>query len=114
MRVHFADEGEKGHALYEEFSVFGHQYGMVWKIQDGSVRPKVVILVSKIGHCLNDLLYRYSSGFLHADIRAVVSNHRDFEVLTENHQIPFHYLPVTSGTKEEQEINLLGSQRRKN
>lgn len=106
MRVHFVDEDDKGHALQEEFNSVGQQFGMDWKIQNALVRPKVLILVSKIGHCLNDLLYRTSSGFLHADIRAVVSNHRDFEELTKSHNIPFHYLPVTRETKSEQEARL--------
>jgi formyltetrahydrofolate deformylase len=64
-------------------------------------------MVSKIGHCLNDLLYRYSSGLIHADVRAVVSNHEDFRSLTQSHGIDFHYLPVSAETRAGQEGQLL-------
>jgi len=107
MRVHFVDEEHKFTDLNEEFRDLGNRYGMNWKIQDATAQPRVLILVSKIGHCLNDLLYRKSSGLLHADVRAVVSNHRDFEELTKAHQIPFHHLPVTPDNKLEQERRLL-------
>lgn len=107
MRVHFADEQGRYANLQNEFQTLGKQYGMDWKIQDAAVMPRVLLLVSKIGHCLNDLLYRKSSGLLHADVRAVVSNHRDFEELTKAHQIPFHHLPVTPDNKLAQEQRLM-------
>jgi len=107
MRVHFVDEEHKFTGLNDQFQELGKKYGMDWKIQDAAAQPRVLILVSKIGHCLNDLLYRKSSGLLHADVRAVVSNHRDFEELTKAHQIPFHHLPVTPENKLEQEQRML-------
>lgn len=107
MRVHFNDEEQRTTGLQQAFAVLGEQYGMDWKIQPCALQPRVLILVSKIGHCLNDLLYRHSSGLLHADVRAVVSNHQDFEELSRAHQIPFHYLPVTADTKRAQEQQLL-------
>jgi len=107
MRVHFVDEEHRFTDLDSEFRELGTKYGMDWKIQDAAAQPRVLLLVSKIGHCLNDLLYRKSSGLLHADVRAVVSNHRDFEELTKAHQIPFHHLPVTPENKLEQEQRLL-------
>ena len=107
MRVHFVDEEHRFTDLDSEFRELGTKYGMDWKIQDAGAQPRVLLLVSKIGHCLNDLLYRKSSGLLHADVRAVVSNHRDFEELTKAHQIPFHHLPVTPENKLEQEQRLL-------
>ncbi len=72
-----------------------------------SAQPRVLILVSKFGHCLNDLLYRHSIGALPIDIPAIVSNHRDFYRLAAGHNIPFHHLPVTPDTKEKQELRLL-------
>jgi formyltetrahydrofolate deformylase len=107
MRVHFVDEEQNGGVLHEGFRALGKQYDMDWKIQDAALQPRVLILVSKIGHCLNDLLYRKSSGLLHADVRAVVSNHRDFEELTKAHCIPFHHLPVTPENKAQQEQRLM-------
>ncbi|MET3108112.1 formyltetrahydrofolate deformylase [Oxalobacteraceae bacterium GrIS 2.11] len=107
MRVHFSDEEHQADGLQSAFQTLGQQYQMDWKIQDAAKQPRVLVLVSKIGHCLNDLLYRKSSGLLHADIRAVISNHRDFEELTKAHQIPFHYLPVTKDNKEQQEQRLM-------
>jgi len=107
MRVHFIDEEDRYANMQQEFEMLGRQYGMDWKIQDADRRPRVLLLVSKIGHCLNDLLYRKSSGLLHADVRAVVSNHRDFEELTKAHQIPFYHLPVTPENKLDQEKRML-------
>jgi len=107
MRVHFVDEEGRFAQQQNEFLTLGQKYAMDWKIQDAERQPRVLLLVSKIGHCLNDLLYRKSSGLLHADVRAVVSNHRDFEELTKAHQIPFHYLPITPENKLEQEQRML-------
>lgn len=72
-----------------------------------SARPRVLILVSKFGHCLNDLLYRHGIGALPIEIPAIVSNHRDFYQLAASHNIPFHHLPVTPETKGKQEQRLL-------
>ena len=58
---------------------------------------RTVILVSKEGHCLNDLLFRWKSGLLPVDIRAIVSNHRDFYQLAASYNVPFHHIPVTAG-----------------
>ncbi len=72
-----------------------------------SERQRVLIMVSKFGHCLNDLLYRHGIGALPIEIPAIVSNHRDFYQLAASHNIPFHYLPVTPETKAKQERRLL-------
>jgi len=63
--------------------------------------------VSKFGHCLNDLLYRYRVGAINMEIPAIVSNHRDFYQLAASRDIPFHHLPVTANTKAKQEMRLL-------
>jgi formyltetrahydrofolate deformylase len=64
-------------------------------------------MVSKLGHCLNDLLFRYRSGLLQLDIRGVVSNHRDYYQLAASYDIPFHHIPVTADTKASAEAKLL-------
>jgi formyltetrahydrofolate deformylase len=107
MRVHFADETGGGHDLREKFAPLGEEFAMDWQLHDASVKPRVLLMVSKIGHCLNDLLFRYSSGLIHAEIPLVVSNHEDFRGLTESHGIAFHHLPVTAETRAEQERKLL-------
>jgi len=80
---------------------------MTWQIEDTAQRVRVLIAVSKLGHCLNDLLHRWRSGVLPVDIVGVVSNHEDLRGLVEWHQIPFHHLPVTADTRIEQEAALL-------
>ena len=79
---------------------------MVWGIHDPDRKARVMILVSKFDHCLNDLLYRYRTGDLNIEIPAIVSNHPDLEHLAQWHDIPFHHMPVTKDTKEEQEEKL--------
>ncbi len=90
--------------------VFGHiaaRFEMQWQLHDVANRPRVLLMVSKHGHCLNDLLYRYRSGTLPIDIPAIVSNHKTFAQEADWHQIPFHHLPVTAATKPQQEAQLL-------
>ena len=90
-------------ALKEGFTPIARQYDMHWELHDLSVRPKVVIAVSKFGHCLYDLLHRQRSGSLRMDIPAVVSNHDDMRSFVEWSGIPYHHLPVPKGNKEAQE-----------
>ena len=78
-----------------------------WDLYDTAVRPRVLILVSRAGHCLNDLLYRQRSGQLGIDIVAVVSNHPDLRPLTQTHGIDYHHLPVTDETRGAQETEIL-------
>ncbi len=107
MRVHFADETGGGRHLRQQLAPVAAEFELEWHLHDASDKPRVLLLVSKIGHCLNDLLYRYSSDLVHADIRAVVSNHEDFRGLTESHGIAFHYLPVSAENRAAQERSLL-------
>lgn len=107
MRVHFADETGGGRELPAKFRTLGEEFAMDWRLHDAGYKPRVLLMVSKTGHCLNDLLFRYSSGLIHADIAAVVSNPEDFRALTESHGIPFHYLPVSAETRATQEQQLL-------
>jgi formyltetrahydrofolate deformylase len=78
-----------------------------WQMHDATQRARVLILVSKLDHCLEDLLYRHRIGELHMQITGIVSNHQTMQPLAERHAIPFHYLPVTPDSKARQEAQLL-------
>lgn len=82
-------------------------YGMEWNTYDTSVKPRVMIMVSQLGHCLNDLLYRNSTEQLPMELVSVVSNHEKFRRRAEHEGLEFHYLPVTPDNKQEQEAKLL-------
>jgi formyltetrahydrofolate deformylase len=109
MRVHFVaqEEGADLLALNGGFAATATAFRMSWQIHDAAERMPVLILVSKFGHCLNDLLFRHSIGALPIDVPAVVSNHADFRPLVESYGIPFVHLPVTGDNKQEQEARLL-------
>ncbi|CAM3479316.1 formyltetrahydrofolate deformylase [Halomonas lysinitropha] len=81
--------------------------GMEWDIHDTLTPPKVLIMVSKFDHCLDDLLYRKRTGEIKMQIPAIVSNHPDLKRLADWYEIPFYHLPVTPDTKEDQERRLL-------
>ncbi|MGH9171578.1 MAG: formyltetrahydrofolate deformylase [Acidimicrobiales bacterium] len=78
----------------QRMSVMGSELAMSWQIYDMSQHPRVLVLVSRFGHCLNDLLYRRDSGLLHAEVVAVVSNHADFAGLSASYDTEFHHLPI--------------------
>jgi formyltetrahydrofolate deformylase len=107
MRVHFADETGEGARLPESLPAVVREFALDWMLHDAARKPRVLLMASKSGHCLNDLLFRYSSGLIHADVRAVISNHADFRALTESHGIAFHHLPVDDATRPAQERALL-------
>jgi formyltetrahydrofolate deformylase len=103
MRVHFVHEDSK-FGVEDMRSAFGplaDSMQMTWNIHDAAVKPRVLIMVSKIGHCLNDLLFRYRSGLLPVDIVGIVSNHTDFYQLAASYNIPFHHLPLAAGASAE-------------
>lgn len=93
--------------LIEHFTPLAQQFEMDWHLYDGHQPPRVMILVSRAEHCLNDLLYRHRTGALPMEISAIVSNHRELAHLANWHAIPYHYLPVTAATKSEQERQIL-------
>ena len=97
MRVHFASEGDETTAdmLRAAFAPVAEKFGMRWQLEPHGAKRKVLIMVSKFGHCLNDLLFRARIGELPMDVVAVVSNHTDHQALVEWHGIPFHHVPVT-------------------
>jgi formyltetrahydrofolate deformylase len=109
MRVSFAPVGASVELeqLRAGFAIIAGTYAMVWRLDDLAIRPRVLLMVSKFGHCLNDLLYRHRIGALAMDIPAIVSNHTDFRTLAEQNNIPFVHLPVTKDTKATQEQALL-------
>jgi formyltetrahydrofolate deformylase len=82
-------------------------FHMDWRLHDIAARTRTLIMVSRLGHCLNDLLFRWKTGTLPVDITGVVSNHPDFEELTDSYRIPFHHIPVTPQTKAAAEARLL-------
>ena len=91
----------------QKFSRIAERFQMVWGLHDTQRRERVLILVSKLDHCLNDLLYRYRTGDLRMEIPAIASNHPDFEPLARWHGIPFHHLPLTPERRAEQEAAIL-------
>ena len=76
---------------------------MRWELHATPARMRTVLLVSKEGHCLNDLLYRWNSGLLPIDVRAVVSNHLDLKQLVDRYSVPFHHVPISAAAKESAE-----------
>ena len=110
MRVHFQQVGgDPGlDALRTAFTALAEQFGMRWDLHDANVKPRVVLMVSKIGHCLNDLLFRYRTGQLNIEIPAIISNHKEFYQLAASYDIPFHHFPLTSkDAKAQQEARVL-------
>ncbi|MDS4040608.1 MAG: formyltetrahydrofolate deformylase [Candidatus Competibacter sp.] len=93
--------------LLKDFTPLAQEFEMDWRLYDPRRQPRVMILVSKAEHCLNDLLYRHRTGALPMEITAIVSNHLELAHLAEWHAIPYHHLPVTAATKPEQERRIL-------
>ncbi|MFJ8545861.1 formyltetrahydrofolate deformylase [Streptomyces sp. NPDC093586] len=109
MRVHFevSDPDTTLEDLRTGFAPVAEAYRISWQLHHAATPTRTLIMVSKFGHCLNDLLFRWSIGALNIEVPAIVSNHRDFEPLAERHGIPFHHIPVTAQTKTEAEARLL-------
>ena len=109
MRIHFAisAEGSAHDELRAAFQQIATRYEMDWSIHESGRKARVLIMVSKFDHCLIDLLYRQRIGELNIEVPAVISNHRDTYKLVASHNIPFHHLPVTKETKQQQEEQVL-------
>src|SRR5687767_15440321 len=93
--------------LTADFATVAARFRMRWKIHDAAERLRVLVAVSKQGHCLKSLLHRWEVGTLPVDIVGVVSNHETQRRLVEWHGLPFHYLPIDPGDKAYQEEKLL-------
>jgi formyltetrahydrofolate deformylase len=103
MRVHFAapDHLSDTATLDRFFANVRQQFGMSARIHALNRKPRLLVMVSKHGHCLNDLLFRWRSGWLNVDIPAIVSNHPDYAELAASYGIPFHHLPLPTGSSAE-------------
>jgi formyltetrahydrofolate deformylase len=109
LRIEFAiDEGgPTGDVLKDRFDKkVATPFGMDWQINSKANKTRLMVLVSKHGHCLNDILYRYSTGQLAVEIPLIVSNHTEWQHVAKWHNVPFHHLPVNEANKAEQEVML--------
>ena len=108
MRIAFVvDTAEGAEVLRSAFGVVAQRYGMEFELWAASAPYRTLIMVSKHLHCLNDLLFRASTGALQIEIPAVVSNHPDAGALVRSYGVDFHHLPVTPATKADAEARLL-------
>ncbi|AYG64163.1 formyltetrahydrofolate deformylase [Rhizobium jaguaris] len=108
MRVSFvSEEGIGAEALTEGLKPIAEKFRMEAELHLQTQRMKVLLMVSRFGHCLNDLLYRWRIGALPIDIVGVVSNHFDYQKVVVNHDIPFHHIKVTKENKPQAEAQLL-------
>ncbi|WP_284201084.1 formyltransferase family protein, partial [Sinorhizobium fredii] len=108
MRISFISEQGVGRAaLQEGLKPIAAKFAMETALHDQAERTKVLLMVSRFGHCLNDLLYRWKIGALPIDIVGVVSNHFDYQKVVVNHDIPFHCIKVTKENKPKAEAQLL-------
>jgi len=109
MRIDFRLENDSQNedTICAVFKPIAEKFEMSFELHDKNYRPKVLIMVSKQSHCLNDLLHRQDNGTLPIEIPAVVSNHEDLKEMTSWYNIPFHHLPITKENKEDQEKQLL-------
>ena len=106
LRVH-VDSPVAANDLRERFAELADAFGMSWQMHADDEQLRVLVLVSRMGHCLNDLLYRWRSGYLPGVLAGVVSNHNDLASLTASYDVPFHHLPVTPERRDGQEDQIL-------
>ena len=108
MRVQFeiTEPALTASMLSERFAPVADDLSMQASFYATATRVRAMLMVSKQGHCLNDLLFRHKSGQLPIDIPAIVSNHADYYQLAASYNIPFFHLPVTAETKAQQEVKL--------
>ncbi len=108
MRLTFtSQEGAAIEEITAGFTAIETTFGMTAVFHDGAEKMKVLLMVSRFGHCLNDLLYRWKIGALPIDIVGVVSNHFDYQKVVVNNDIPFHHVNVTKANKPEAEARLM-------
>ncbi len=108
MRIAFAPAPDVSiEAMRAAFEPIAKHFAFDWQILDAEQKIRAAIMVSKGGHCLNDLLYRVSTGRLPMNVTSVISNHKTWQRRAEHEDIPYHYVPVTSETKAAQEATLI-------
>ena len=103
MRVQFTCPDVQADELRTALTAFAEPFRMRWGLHPLAEPMRTVIFVSREGHCLNDLLFRWKSGLLPLDIRAIVSNHRDFYQLAAGYNVPFHHIAMTKANKAQAE-----------
>ena len=108
MRVSFErlSEAPSIHVFKQAYQSVADRFEMDWSVHDADERSRVLVLVSRLDHCLNDLLYRRRTGSLPIDVVGIASNHRDCEALATSHGVDFHYLPIAPGARDAQEARL--------
>lgn len=108
MRTRFTPVGDfSPEAFSAGFTPIAQRFGMDWQVHDLKVLPRVLVMVSRHEHCLNDLLYRYRTGALAMQIPAIVSNHPDLASLADWHRVSFFHVPVTAAARPQAEARLL-------
>jgi formyltetrahydrofolate deformylase len=108
MRVSFiSEEGLSEADIRAGFTAVAARFDMAYEFHNSEKRMKVLLMVSRFGHCLNDLLYRWKIGALPIEIVGVVSNHFDYQKVVVNHDIPFHHIKVTKENKLQAEAQIL-------
>jgi formyltetrahydrofolate deformylase len=108
LRVHFDVPGTAEiDVLQEGFASLAEVFNMDWQIHDARRKARLMVLVSKQGHCLNDLLFRVHSRQLPVEIACIASNHADFAPLAQSYGVAFHHLPVSAGNRVEQERHII-------
>jgi formyltetrahydrofolate deformylase len=107
MRVQFATQEAIQGDIQAAITLLASSWHMTFDLHPAAQKMPIVIMVSQQGHCLNDLLFRWKSGLLPVDIKAIISNHRDFYQLAANYNVPFHHIKVTADTKAAAEAKQL-------
>ena len=107
LRVHFSLGQATRDAVQAQFAVLAAEFDMQWQLHDARKPARLLVLVSKQGHCLNDLLFRAHSRQLNVEIAAVASNHADFGPLATSYGVPFHHLPVDAASRATQEQQII-------
>ncbi len=107
MRVQFASQEAIQADIEPAIAQLAGSLRMTFNLHPAAKKMPTVIMVSQQGHCLNDLLFRWKSGLLPVDIKAIISNHRDFYQLAANYNVPFHHIKVTADTKAAAEAKQL-------
>jgi formyltetrahydrofolate deformylase len=108
LRMHLVREGAPLAVgeLDAAVGAIAGEFAMAYAVHDLSERRRVLVMVSRLGHCLNDVLFRVETGTLPIEVPAIVSNHEDFRDLAQWHGVPFHHVPVTAASKPEAEAEL--------
>ena len=106
-RLPVAEAGFSRTGFASGFEDIARKFAIEWQVHDTAVLPRVLIMVSRYDHCLNDLLYRYRTGALKMAIPAIISNHMDLAGLASWHKVPYFHVPVSAATRQDAEARLM-------